>query len=131
MAGMSDFLEQATLDNHFNQAAYTVPTIAYLALFITDPLDDNSGTEVSGPGYARVAVTMASEMVRAGNVVSNSVVKTFPTASGSWGTVTHSALFDAVSAGNQLWNGVLTVAKAIESGEAPTFAIGAANYSIV
>jgi len=131
MAGMSDFLEQATLDNHFNQAAYTVPTTAYLALFTTDPLDDNSGTEVSGAGYARVAVTMASEMVRAGNVVSNSVVKTFPTASGSWGTVTHSALFDAASAGNQLWNGVLTAAKAIESGEAPTFAIGAATYSIV
>jgi hypothetical protein len=59
-------------------------------------------------------------------VKTKGVVIQFPTASASWGTVTHWAIYDASSgATNMLAHGALAAPNAIASGKTPRFAAGA------
>lgn len=119
----SDFLEDALLDHVFKVAAYTVPTNLYIALSTADPLDDNSGlAEPVGNGYARVLNNVNWASVA--GTVNNSAAVTFPQASGgSWGTITHFAIFDAITAGNQLGSGALATSRLVNDGDTPEFAI--------
>jgi len=57
-------------------------------------------------------------------------VITFPTASGSWGTITHFALFDALTTGNMLMSGALTASQAITTNQIARFAIGALDITL-
>ena len=111
MSGMSDFFEQATLDWVLTQGPF------YVGLFTSDPADDNSGTECTGTPYARQVATFT----RVDSTISNSALITFPESTNSWGVITHFAVFDAVSGGNQLWHGALTASKTVEAGETLTF----------
>ena len=106
--------------------AWTPPATIYVALFTAAPTDAGGGTEVTGGSYARKAVTNnpTNWPAAAGGVKSNGVVITFVTPTGAWGTVTHFALMDAASAGNQIANGALTVPRAIAIGDVPAFAAG-------
>jgi hypothetical protein len=52
-----------------------------------------------------------------GNTASNDAAIEFPTASGSWGTVTHAAIFDAETSGNMIAYASLTASKAIDTGD--------------
>lgn len=114
MPGFSDYGEAAMLDWLLTQGPF------YVGLHTTDPADDNSGTECAGATYARQAATFT----RSGDTISNSGVVTYPESTDSWGTLTHFAVYDAVSGGNQLWNGTLTASKTVEAGETLTFPIG-------
>jgi hypothetical protein len=96
----SDFLENKLLDHMLGKTAYTMPTV-YVGLYTAAPTDAGGGTEVSGAAAV-----------------------TFPTASASWGTVTHFGLFDAASAGNMLRWGALTTSKTVGNGDTPSFGIG-------
>jgi hypothetical protein len=70
---------------------YTGPETAYLALYTTNPTDDDVGTEVSssGTGYARVAVTFTDPAGSGGRQCANSAEVEFPEATASWGTISH------------------------------------------
>lgn len=93
--------------------AVTRPTSFYVALFTSNPAEDASGTEVSGGAYARQSVTFTVS----GNTASNSAAIEFPTATASYGTVTHVGVFDAASAGNLIAYAALTTSKAIDTGD--------------
>ena len=124
MGSFADFWENEILDHLFGKGAYTPPTI-YVGLSTADPLDDASGlAEPSGGGYARVATSGPDWTVASGGANSNANAITFPTATGSWGTVTHFALFDAATGGNMLSYGSLSVPKAISSGDDAEFYVG-------
>lgn len=124
MAGFSDFLEDELLDHVFGNAAYSAPATLYLALFTAAPTDAGGGTECSGGGYDRADVTNNATNFPAasGGAKANGQPLAFATASGSWGLVTHWALFDANSGGNMLVWGSLTASKTIDSGDTPSFA---------
>lgn len=127
MGSFSNFLELELLDHVFGNAAYSAPVTLYVALSTADPTDAGSGlAEPSGNGYARVAVTNNATNFPAasGGAKSNGTAITFPQATGAWGTITHFTIMDDASAGNMLGHGTLTVAKAITSGDTPSFAIG-------
>ena len=47
---------------------------------------------------------------------------------GSWGTVTHFAIFDAATAGNLLFHGILTASKTVNDGD--VFRFTATSLSI-
>jgi hypothetical protein len=49
---------------------------------------------------------------------------TFTAAGGSWGTITHIGIHDALSSGNLLWHGSMTASKTIADGDTLEFAIG-------
>jgi hypothetical protein len=114
MAELSDYLENKLLDHVLRGTSYTSPTTVYVGLYTSDPGDDNSGTEVSGGSYARqeLSVTTASD-----GIVTSSADVTFPQATGSWGTISHIGLLDAITAGNLLMHTPLTTSKAIDTGD--------------
>ena len=132
MSALSDYLEQDLLDLIFNKDAFTGPT-TYVALFTDDPTDAGSGTEVTGGSYARVLVydngsgspdwTVATVDAPGWKVVNDDDI-TFPTATASWGTITHFAVFDASTSGNLLFHGALDEARVIGTDDVFKFLAG-------
>jgi len=111
----SNYLETEILDHVFGGNAYTAPSTLYLALFTSNPAEDGSGTEVStsGTAYARQTVTFTVS----GNTATTDAAVEFPTATASFGTVSHIGVYDASTAGNLLGYAALTTAKAIDTGD--------------
>jgi len=145
MAAMSDYLENKLIDFVFRGQPFTPPTTLYVALFTTT--DNDAGTqrvEVTGGSYARVAVssslanwagtqgtgtTVASNGT--GGTTSNNNTITFPAPTAGWGTIQGIGIFDAVTAGNELWYGSLTTSKTVNSGDAaPSFSAAALSIQI-
>ena len=109
----SNYLETKLLAHTFSNTAYTSPTTVYVGLFTTNPAEDGSGTEVSGGSYAR----QSGSFTTSGNTATTSAAIEFPTATASWGTITHVGIYDASSSGNLLAYAALTASKAIASGD--------------
>ena len=132
MGSKSDYLEKAQLDAVLGGPTFALPATVYLALFTADPTDvAAAGTEATGTGYARLAITNnATNWPAASGTTAtkaNGVLFTMATAGGDWSSaanMTHWAIFDAVSSGNKLYHGSLTVAKPVLNGDTPTFPIG-------
>lgn len=132
-------LREDILDEIFGAENITADTQLDFALSTTNPLDDGSGiTEPVGDGYARVTeandlVTWNAASTTDGGTADGVTQKTnaieieFPEATGSWGTITHFAIYqtnvvDDVDA--FLGWGELTIPKTIEQGDTARFAIG-------
>lgn len=125
MAEMSNYLENALINATLRNTAYTSPTTVYVGLYTSDPGDGNTGTEVSGGSYARVSVSFGAP---SNGVSTNSASVTFPTATGTWGTVTHIGILDALTTGNLLYHTALDSSKSIASGD--VFTISTGNLSV-
>lgn len=120
MSAMSDYLEDQLVNHIFRNSTFTRPGNVYIALFTGAPSDAGGGTEVSGGSYARVAVATGASSewdASSGGATANTSAITFPTASASWGTITHVGLFDAASGGNLLFHGALSSSKVVGSGD--------------
>ena len=125
MAEFSNFLENAIINAVLRNTSYTSPTTVYVGLFTNDPTDADTGTEVSGGSYARVSVTFGAP---SNGVSTNSADVTFPTATSSFGTVTHIGIHDASTGGNLLFYTDLSVSKTIDTGD--IFKITTGNLSV-
>ena len=110
----TNFLETEILDHVFGGNAYTAPSTLYVALF-TAVSDAEAGTvtEVTGGGYAR----QSAAFTVTGNTASNSASVEYPTATASYGTVTHVGIYDASTGGNLMCTASLTASKAIDTGD--------------
>jgi len=97
----------------FTADTATRPTEWHLGLFTAAPGEAGGGTEISGNAYAREAFTPSVS----GNLMTNSGNIEFDAATGSWGTVTHVAVFDASSSGNMIAYATLDASKVIGSGD--------------
>ena len=125
MAEFSNFLENALINAVLRNTTYTSPATVYVSLYTSDPTDADSGTEVSGGSYARTAVTFGAP---SNGISTNSADVTFPTATASWGTVSHIGIHDASTGGNLLFHTPLDTAKTIDSGD--IFKITTGNLSV-
>lgn len=123
MSALSDYSEKLLLDFLMTTGTATRPTAWYVALYTAAPSDSGGGTEVSGSGYARQAVTF-NAAATPGGTTDNSTAVTFTAAGGSWGTVSHIGIFTAVTGGSLLWHGAMTASKTIADGDTLEFAIG-------
>jgi hypothetical protein len=112
---LSNLFETRVLTWLFTGDAVTRPSSFYVALFTSNPAEDASGTEVStsGTAYARQSVTFSVS----GNTATNTAAIEFPTATASYGTVTHVGVYDASTAGNLIAYAALTTSKAIDTGD--------------
>lgn len=128
MSAATDFTESLALTWLLTTSAATRPTAWYVGLFTAAPSDSGGGTEVSGTNYARQSVAFTVAAVAGTTTGKNSATITFPAAGSNWGTVTHIAIFDAVTSGNMLFWGSVTASKQIDNGD--TFQITANNLSI-
>jgi hypothetical protein len=129
MAALSDYAEKLILDYLMTTGSATRPTAWYVALYTAAPSDSGGGTEVAGNGYAREAVTFAAASTPAGTT-SNTGVVSFTASGGSWGTITHIGIFDAITGGNLLWHGGLTASKIVGDGDTIEFAIGNIDLTV-
>ena len=116
----ADFWEAEILDHLFDIGSYAAPTV-YVGLSTADPLDDASGLAEPADGYARIACAAWS---RTGSEVDNDAAVTFAEATGDWGTITHVALFDAITAGNMLVSFALDAGVGVSTGETARFPAG-------
>lgn len=140
MSASSNYTEDRTLDFWLkaNSQTTSAPANVYCALFVSDPslgsVDENleAGTltdevSTSGTAYARQAITFGT--ISNGSV-SNSANITFPTATASFGEVTHVAVMDGDTEGadNVLFWGRLDTAKTIDTGD--TFQITTGSLTV-
>ncbi len=122
---MSNYLENALINATLRATTFTSPTTVYVGLYTSDPTDANSGTEVSGGSYARKSATFGSP---SNGVSTTSADITFDQATGSWGTVTHIGILDALTSGNLLYHTALDVSKTIDTGD--IFKIASGNLTV-
>jgi hypothetical protein len=130
MGSAGDYLEQKILDLVFGATAYSIPGTVYIALFTAAPTDvDGSGTEVTGGSYVRLAVTnnkttWTNASGTTPTSLQNNIDFVFVTATANWGTVTHFAIYDAVSGGHELGWGALATSRVVNTGDTPKFLAG-------
>lgn len=126
MGSFADDLEEKLLEHIVGKVTYALPTV-YIGLSDADPLDTAAGlNEPSGNGYTRVTTDGATwnNATAAGGAIDNASDITFPEASGTWGTITHFALFDAGTGGNMMAHGSISPSKLIQNGDTAKFAAG-------
>lgn len=122
----SNTYETHVLNYVFTTTSVTRPTAWHLALFTSNPAEDASGTEVSASGtaYARQSATFTVS----GNTASNSGAVEFPTATASYGTVTHVGVYTASSGGDLIAYAALSTSKAIDTGD--VFRVPAGDFDV-
>lgn len=71
----------------------------YISLYNSSP--DSGGAELAGDGYSRFPITFGAPEVQASgqSMIKNAVMASSPRSLESWGTWTHTAIFDAASSG--------------------------------
>lgn len=132
MAGsVSDWAENKLLDHLVGKLSWTMVSPIYIGLWTAALSDTSTGStagevSTSGTAYARQPTGASHWASASGGATSNASTITFPTATASWGTVTHFALLDqlATGGGNILAWADLDASKSIGSGDTASFAIG-------
>jgi hypothetical protein len=128
MSSFSDYTENLVLNYLLTANSVTRPTAWYVGLFTAAPSDPGGGTEVSGSGYAR-KVTGTMSVSGTDTTAMNSAAIEFAAASGgNWGTITHAAIFDALTTGNMLAWAPLTTSRTINDGD--VFRIPASSLTV-
>lgn len=129
MGSLSDYIENKILDHLLRNTAYTQLSHLYVGLSTVDPTDDGSGlAEPSGNGYSRVEVDDWDDA--SGRHIQNSGLISFPEATGDWGTITHFAVFDALTGGNMIAYGTLSTFKDVDDGGSVYFEAGRINITV-
>lgn len=126
MTQASNYLENTILDYILGGLGGS-PNAVWLALYTSNPGEDNSGIEVETGGsptnaYARQEVRFGAA---SGGSANNTLAVTFPAALDGWGTITHFSLFDTELAGNMLIYGPLTTSRTVNAGDTISFAAAA------
>lgn len=134
MSAMSDYLEDKVRGYIFRSGTFTQPTTLAVALATATITDLHTGatfTEVANSGsYARTANAAGTGNWTAASatdgLTDNTAAITFPTATGSWGTVTDVMIADSATwgAGNHFFHGTLSSSKSVASGDIVKFNAG-------
>jgi len=127
MTTLSNYLENEILDHILGTGAFTMPASVWVALFTTNPTDADTGTELSGAGYARQPITFEAAVAGAAG---NDALVEFGPATASWGTITHIGIYDAVTGGNLLLHGTLAVPRVVGDTDKAIFVAGTLTISI-
>lgn len=119
----TNYLEVKVLDHVLGTASYTSPADVYISLHTADPTDAGTGTEVAGGSYARKIMTFSGAATVSGvtsaSNASDIVWTNLPST-----TVTHVAIWDALTTGNCLYHAPLSAPKVIGAGDGYTISTG-------
>ena len=115
----SDYLERKDLDHNLGTTTFTKPTTVYVSLHTANPTDSGSGAEVSGGSYARKAVAFSAAATNAGVTTASNTTDII------WAdlpstTLSHIAIWDAVTGGNLLYHSALSASKTVVAGDGYT-----------
>jgi len=120
---LTTFMKSFQYNTLFKGGAYTFAhTDAYVGLFTADPTETGDQTnEVSGGSYARVQPTWDTVVLDVESITSDI---DFPTATASWGTISHVALLDASTGGNMLAFQPVPSTPTVDNGDTVRLATG-------
>ena len=131
MASASNWLEEAILNYFFRNQPVAQPTALYLALYLNDPTDADTGTEVSGAGYQRQQITFGPpQQVGDKAVISNNQKIEFPIAQSDWGQISHWGIRTAQTGGNLLCRGSFSRVENVQTGNRFTIEVGNLQVSM-
>lgn len=119
----TDYLETALLNHVFRATALTSPATIYAAAMTAAPGETGGGTEVTGGGYARQAVTFGAPTQVGGAATCASTAAVTFNRTGTAVTVLAVGYFDAATAGNLLAYSAIT-SSALGDGEVLNFPAG-------
>lgn len=130
-AALSNYAENVAINYLLNASAVTRPTAWYVGLFsdTTGMTTDQPGSELTSgtaAGYARQSVTFNTATT---GTCQNTNTPTF-TASGAWPTANYVGVFDALTTGNLLFWGALTVSKTLANTDQMIFAANSISISL-
>ncbi|MFK7692853.1 hypothetical protein [Paenibacillus sp. HJGM_3] len=132
MLTLSNWLSDSLLNLAFRNTAWTPPSTVYLALYTSNPTAADTGTEVSGGAYARIAIPFAAPVGQSFNLydIKTGVAETvtrrtlksnaelvFAVATAPWGLITHVGIRTALTAGNLMYFGAVNNPRTIETGD--------------
>ena len=128
MSSFTDYTENLVLNYLLTANSVTRPTAWYVGLFTAAPSDTGGGTEVSGNGYARKATGTMTITGTATTATNAAAIEFDPASGGNWGTLTHAAIFDALTTGNMLAWAPLTTSRTINDGD--VFRVPASSLTV-
>jgi len=121
----SNYVRNNSLDYWLRNQNVGQPQSVWVALYTTNPTAADTGTEVSGGGYARQQAVFATPGISGDMAtVQNSAAITFPQLTASAGTAAFVGLLDAPSGGNLLFFEALPTAVNLAQGFTPYWAPG-------
>ena len=120
MAALSNVHAASILNSSLRSGTY------YLALFLTDPTPNATGTEASGGGYARKIISFdAPALVNGRQQVKNQGSVDYGVITADIGDIAYWGILDSQVGGNLLWFGPFSRAKSVLNGDAITISPGA------
>lgn len=132
MAALSDYAESQVGTALLKGGTYSGAAV-YIALFTTDPTDTGGGTEVIDGNYARQqahsAVVSDGFTESPTGTFTNANQVEFPDFAAGPVTVTHVAVFDAVTGGNMLLHSALSGSKTFNAGDIPRFSASSLTFT--
>jgi hypothetical protein len=111
ISGMSSFLESEILNHVLRGIYFSGSSSTWVALYSSNPTEDDTGTELSGSGYQRAAISGSLPFDVAYNgdwTAVNTASGVFPQATGDWGWITHFGIMSGSQSGSLLFFGNLT-----------------------
>lgn len=115
--------------NLFRGVSAQAPPAVYVGLYLNDPGEAGTGTEVVYAGYSRKPITFSAPAPMNGGIgVTNIGEITFATAQVAVGNIPYIGVHDSLSGGNMLLYGALTEVISIDANEAPVIVNGEASW---
>lgn len=131
MAAASNYLEESILNYFFRNQSVAAPTRVYIALYLNDPTDEDTGTEVSGDGYERQQITFnAPTQVGGKAVILNNSKIEFPIAGSNWGQISHWGIRTDATGGNLMARGSWAKIDNVQTGNRFTAEPGAIQVTV-
>jgi hypothetical protein len=128
MAEFTNYLEGALYDAVLKNTTYTAGATVYVSLHTASPTETGAVGELAvANGYAREAMAFDAHSGGSGG---NSGTVTFTASGGSWGSITHFAIWDASSGGNALLWSVLDSSRTVNDGDSLEFAAASVTVTI-
>lgn len=127
MAELSDYAENEVLDWLLTDESVTRPDAWFVALYSVAPTDAGGGTELSGDGYARAAITFDAPTSRA---TDNTNAPSFTAVGDDWNEAVAFGIFDAGTGGNLLAWSPLTNNRTVLDGQTWQFDPGAITVTM-
>ena len=133
MANITTYAAGKLLDHMLGTTAYTFPSTVYVALYKASPTIAGTQTNEVGGATATAYSRQATDFDAAvAGACDNTAQITFTEAAAGddWGTVTHWAILDALTAGNMLFFGTVSPEMTITAGMQYVIAAGALDLTI-
>ncbi len=115
------YLDNNYLNLSLRATPFVPPATVYVGLYTVAPTAAGGGTEVTGGGYARQAVTFGAPV---DGQVSSTADANFPVATLDWGTIVAFGIFDDVAAGHLLYFNNLSASRQVLTNDQIRFPAG-------